>query len=1204
MWVTDSVNICDEVIDSLGNSGNNGLVVFVGAGVSADPPSSLPTFDKLADQVSKAVFLGDYDTSEDPGEYFERLERQGLEVRNQVVSILGKPDSKPNSLHKAIACLFKDFESIRIVTTNYDQHLTTAIADRFGTTPNVYFAPALPLGRDFSGIVYLHGSLSNRKQDMVLTSRDFGRAYLTDAWATRFLIELFHNYTIVFIGYSHQDTVMKYLALGLRPGSKRYGFIRETENVEYWHQLDIQRIEYPINNSEHAELPRAIEEWGKLNRSGLLDHEERVKSILSQGQPQTPSNISYIEWIIKGDKTARFFTENAPDVAWLGWIEQRDTFPAIFDPKVELGLAGQVVADWFAGFAVRDGESALSAIRRHGNEVNEFTAFRVADRLMRSLQEGTCPESKLFGKWIVLLLKYSSSRVDEIVTDMLTSIRWPEDKETASYIFSELVMRKVVLQPLISLREDSVEIAELSIDSLRGEDYRLKRAWERFFRPHLADLVTTLVPMLEFRITEAHQILQVAGQASAAFDPQSFRRASIEPDDQDQIPYPFGFVFDCFRECLEHLITKQPEDAVVTIDRLEKTDVPFLKRMALHCWTKRTDMTADEKISHLISSNLLFNFAVKQEVFRLIASQLPQTTGSKSELLEAIKAGPGEEQSLGTEIDLQVVLDLLAYFAAHSADFPEAGEALRCFRESHPNLSPSLHPGYSFWIEPIGNRESSPLSVEELLHCETTQEIDQLIDTWLSIAPYLPDWVFGLNDSLATASRRRTNWAQAILTDIVNAEDCESRYLIPILSGLSLSATELADDRIPSLCDVISKIVELIPDHLPLGTLLSQVIDFLMLVVRRSSISAEALGYLERLGISVTNCISCISYGSELGITEDPESIFDRARDHWTGRLVEFWIGVARLRWGLERDSWQVLPEGVRVALETLLNVSDHLNLYPEAIMTANYQFFVAVDEVWALENIRPLFSWQDEARAIRAWLSFFDGGRLDERVLGQLRNDLSSHFKEFRGKEGKSLANRFAEIMIRSSGDYVSDGTLARFVSDTDEEVRVQFVKAVGWQLRQMHPDYSSTQWPRWISNFLEKRIQGTPRPLSQEEAAEMLGWVLVSGDHFPDAVSLYVQTHPRFIYTYDAWHLFENGDFIERWPTELAQLVRFILKNTERSSFRACDAIGILIRRFLAQGSLIPKQDLIDICESAAGLGCSGVGEWKLRIERIWGT
>jgi len=88
-----------------------------------------------------------------------------------------------------------------IVTTNYD--LTRdGCREAFSIAPNIYRAPALPRGDDFEGIVHLHGCLGDKLTDLVLTSRDFGRAYLTEAWASRFLYDLFRKYATLFVGYS------------------------------------------------------------------------------------------------------------------------------------------------------------------------------------------------------------------------------------------------------------------------------------------------------------------------------------------------------------------------------------------------------------------------------------------------------------------------------------------------------------------------------------------------------------------------------------------------------------------------------------------------------------------------------------------------------------------------------------------------------------------------------------------------------------------------------------------------------------------------------------------------------------------------------------------------------------------------------------------------------------------------------------------
>ena len=40
---------------------------------------------------------------------------------------------------------------------------------------------------------------------MVLTDKDFGRAYLTEGWARRFIQDLFLKFTVLFVGYSHND---------------------------------------------------------------------------------------------------------------------------------------------------------------------------------------------------------------------------------------------------------------------------------------------------------------------------------------------------------------------------------------------------------------------------------------------------------------------------------------------------------------------------------------------------------------------------------------------------------------------------------------------------------------------------------------------------------------------------------------------------------------------------------------------------------------------------------------------------------------------------------------------------------------------------------------------------------------------------------------------------------------------------------------
>jgi hypothetical protein len=191
--------------------------VFAGAGVSTPPPSNYPDFKELANQVAGGVLTPGPDEPID--RFLGRLADRGTKVHRMVGEILTNPDSKPNSLHFDLLRLFPSSDALRLVTTNFDPHFSTATSAIFpdGKPCEIHYAPALPLGDSFSGIVYLHGGVERPFERLVLTDSDFGRAYLTEGWARVFLQKLFERYTVLFVGYSHNDPVMNYLVRGLPP---------------------------------------------------------------------------------------------------------------------------------------------------------------------------------------------------------------------------------------------------------------------------------------------------------------------------------------------------------------------------------------------------------------------------------------------------------------------------------------------------------------------------------------------------------------------------------------------------------------------------------------------------------------------------------------------------------------------------------------------------------------------------------------------------------------------------------------------------------------------------------------------------------------------------------------------------------------------------------------------------------------------------
>ena len=63
----------------------------------------------------------------------------------------------------------------------------------------------IPKASRWNGLVYLHGLLPLQPEEsalnrLVITSGDFGLAYLTERWAPRFVSDMFHNYHSVSSG--------------------------------------------------------------------------------------------------------------------------------------------------------------------------------------------------------------------------------------------------------------------------------------------------------------------------------------------------------------------------------------------------------------------------------------------------------------------------------------------------------------------------------------------------------------------------------------------------------------------------------------------------------------------------------------------------------------------------------------------------------------------------------------------------------------------------------------------------------------------------------------------------------------------------------------------------------------------------------------------------------------------------------------------
>ena len=213
---------------------------------------------------------------------------------------------------------------------------------RKGASIQRFQAPLLPVPKNrWDGLVYLHGllpaTLSAGELDrLVLSSGDFGLAYLTERWAARFVSELFRNYTVCFIGYSINDPVLRYMMdalaadrlLGESPpemfafGSHAKG--KEGKTADEWLAKNVTPILYREHN-RHAHLHKTIRAWAATYRDGVQGKERIVSDYamtLPTASTQQDDYVGRMLWALSHDSglPAKRFADfdPAPSLDWLG----------------------------------------------------------------------------------------------------------------------------------------------------------------------------------------------------------------------------------------------------------------------------------------------------------------------------------------------------------------------------------------------------------------------------------------------------------------------------------------------------------------------------------------------------------------------------------------------------------------------------------------------------------------------------------------------------------------------------------------------------------------------------------------------------------------------------------------------------------------------------------------------------------------------
>lgn len=716
-FIPEGPNIPEALLNA---HADGDVVFFCGAGVSVD--AGYPLFDGLVKELRSELPISDTteldlaikDNQFDYALYIieQKLKGDGHVYRRKVAEILSRPPIKLD-VHETILALSKNSSGeCRLVTTNFDRLFIQAAGPNHDLMVDAY--PKLPIAKKtrWQGIVHLHGLLPEHepsKEDlynMVLSSADFGEAYVTDSYCSQFIVELLRNFTVVFVGYSINDPVMRYLldaisVAQIRDRSdfkKPYVFVpakeKDQDRIERaWRLRPVEAIPYLIKQRHrHFRLYETLAEWVKLSVGG---QRARKTLALTEAQKRYMEEDSFAKqrllWALDDDRgeTANALAEADPTapIEWLPTFAKHGLLDRVFSraefleeikrqqgsgKKSEESNTGppeykNSITRGKIGYALKPvTENLLKWMQHHINN------FDCADWFIR---HGGVPHptfSDLYRRGLrtrTVKPEQTTRRFWDLITSDAYrlshdgSFYWFDLAETLDFtngahrleLLSSIELH-LKIKPLLMPREakfaDFIDQFDYELEYRNPHlDYQIRKIVEHVEDHKGIELVASDVTGV---IERGLHWLQLVKRASDESDVSSYWIASISKHSQDAHPNDFALLVFLLREAFDRLLAADRRAGIGLAQYWRSKAYPLFKRLFLYAGVA-IGADFDAEISELLQQNngrWLWSPYVKREVNRYLRLRVKHWPKSRIErLFNKILTGPerGEYREMSDE---------------------------------------------------------------------------------------------------------------------------------------------------------------------------------------------------------------------------------------------------------------------------------------------------------------------------------------------------------------------------------------------------------------------------------------------------------------------------------------------------------------------------------------------------------------------------
>lgn len=1145
------IDFPDKIVKAL-NEGT--LLVFVGAGVSMGAPTSLPHFTKLTQNIAEGSGYSYSDKDQLPQDQFlGQLESKGIDVHGIASHLLSNMELKPNDLHRHILNLFSGTNSIRIITTNYDEMLEKA-ANELKIHIPVFNAPALPLGDDIYGIVHLHGNVDNTKY-MVLTDSDFGKAYFLEGYTSRFLIKAFQSYTTLFIGYSYNDIVMRYLTRSLPNSQTENRYILTDNANENWRYLGISPIFY--KPGDYETLYYAVQNLGLRNKRGLFDWRTRL-STLGQ-QPPKSTDAELIDEILEAAKDtslSRLLTSNIHSTNWMQWLDEHHIFDCLFDSSASLNETDQIWIQWLVErFIVEHDEDFLLLLQKHNCTLHQ----RLADCMIGSLinKKDQLNNIQLI-RYIIILFEYLSAPylIGQIVSVLC-------DKELYSYAwkcFKKLLSYKMVL------KQDELWSALLSgkpnlgiTHQFVGEAHPLQYTWDNFLKQYIQKLGTEPLQYCSNLIEQLSCDYQYFLRNKEPYELASCQIESTKKHlyHKDALP----IVCQILENIFSAIEQSETSFCKLWLDQKLCSSSVLMRRIALKSLRETKFYTADQKIELALNTFKLYSYDEKEQLFLLMKNNFNDASpASQNTVINRLKT----DASL---LDDSHPKDYCIYnwFIWLNQIAPENMDITNILQEitkRHPDFALLEHPELDMYISNgISLQMTSPIAGNEFLNL-TPQECYNYIKECVGKDCEKTNRR-GILNLLSKASCEHHNFISQFIAEQIKQNDYSSDVWEAIFSGL--------EKAIFTEAQWITILHQLENDTLfHQNTLwICRIIEKYLSLKSVKILTPETWEYIYSLSIQLLNSINHIT------CTEYDNWLSETLR-HPSGKLTYIWMMLIQMA-----PHNDLFPSRFKELFESILNDKSNIDIgYFRCSICTYFAFLNARDSNWCEIHLLDYFKNEQPEIFKQAWSGFLWETTCLEASLAKLFEPLFFNalpkLNYLDKKAQLAFVKKYTFILVYYTENPLTEH-IPNLITKCGQENRIAFIHCILRCLDAMTMEQKNELWTRWLRKYWELRIKNSPCSLETYEVEAMMQWLLSLGELFPDVVELVIQQPPPAHHYFNIVHLLENWEGITLYPNASVKLLLYILKAEKDCQWHSKTFQNIFVK--LSNADLFLRNQLEEI-------------------------